>query len=189
MSEDRLRKNDWIIRDVGRSIAIRLVRAHHYARGGSNTDTYMHGLFRRDAFWDEDCVGVAWWIPPTKTAAKALTDDWEGVLALSRLVVEPGIPKNAATFLMGRSIRMIDRERWPVLVTYADKWRGHTGTIYRAANWRDEGETKPEAVYTKNGRMIARKAGGHTRTHAEMLALGCVFEGRFSKRRFVLRAA
>jgi hypothetical protein len=46
------------------------------------------------------------------------------VLALSRLAVDDAAPGNAATFLMSRSIRAVDRARWPHLVTYADKWRG-----------------------------------------------------------------
>jgi hypothetical protein len=69
----------------------------------------------------------------------------------------------------------------------ADEWRGHKGKIYYGAGWEYCGETKPEAVYTINGRMVARKAGGKTRTHAEMLGLGAVFEGRFKKHRFCLR--
>ncbi len=186
----RLKKADWTVADVDRAFAERMVRAHHYARGGSNTATYVHGLFPADAFWLENCKGVAWWIPPTRSAATAWAGAaWQGVLALSRLVIEPGVPANACSFLLSRSQKMIDRARWPVLVTYADKWRGHTGAIYRACNWEYAGETKPEAVYTLRGVMIARKHGPKTRTHAEMIALGAVFEGRFPKHRFVHRAA
>lgn len=109
-----------------------------------------------------------------------------GVLALSRLAIEPEMPGNAASFLMAASIREIDRERWPVLVTYADDWRGHTGAIYRATGWREDGRTKPEATWTLNGRMVSRKAGPRTRTRAEMIALGCKAEGAHAKTRFVM---
>lgn len=189
MTDIRLKRKDWVVAAAERDIALRLCRAHHYARGASNTATYIHGIFPADAFWMENCKGVAWWLPPTKPAARAWAGDaWQGVLALSRLVIEPDVPKNAATFLLSRSQKMIDRRRWPVLVTYADEWRGHTGAIYRAANWEYAGMTKPEAVYTRRGVMIARKAGPKTRTHKEMLALGAILEGRFSKHRFVHRA-
>ena len=164
-----------------------MVERYHYARGASNTATYLHGLFRRAAsFWDTDCLGVAWWIPPTKSAARATyPTDWRGVLALSRLVIAPDVPKNGCTFLLARSRNLIDRQRWPALVTYADEWQGHTGTIYRADNWRDVGRTAPEATFVKDGRMIARKAGPKTRTRAEMEALGAVMIGRFAKRKYV----
>ena len=75
------------------------------------------------------------------------------------------------------------------MVTYADQWRGHSGGIYKAANWQYVGLTGAEATYTIAGRMTARKAGGNTRTHQEMLALGATFEGRFAKHKFVLNRA
>lgn len=82
-------------------------------------------------------------------------------------------------------MKMMDREKWPCLVTYADQWQGHTGGIYKATNWQYVGLTKPEAVYVKDGVMTARKAGPKTRTHAEMIAMGAELKGRFAKHKFV----
>ena len=137
-------------------------------------------------FFDNECWGIAWWIPPTKSAALAtFPENWQGVLALSRLVIVPGVPKNACSFLLSKSMKLINRRRWPCLVTYADEWQGHVGTIYKATNWRYAGKTKPEPVFVLNGRMVARKAGPKTRTKAQMLALGARLLGRFSKHKFV----
>lgn len=184
----QLRKRDWTVASVDQSVAERLVERCHYAKGASNTATYLHGLYPQFWHWYEDCVGVAWWIPPTRSAAEAWAGEkWEGVLALSRLAIEPDVPRNAASFLLSKSVRKIDRIRWHTLVTYADTWRGHTGAIYRAAGWEYAGETEPSGVWTLNGRMVARKAGGHTRTHAEMRALGATLEGRFVKSRWALK--
>ncbi len=184
----QLRKRDWTVGGCDRTIAEAFVIEHHYARGTSNTATYLHALYPAKWHWYGDCEGVAWWIPPTMAAARAWApENPNGVLCLSRLVIAPNVPKNACSFLLSKSVRLIDRDRWPTLVTYADSWRGHSGAIYLAAGWTYAGETKPEAGYTINGRMTARKAGGRTRTHAEMLALGAICHGRFSKRRFVLR--
>ena len=167
-------------------MARRLVEKYHYAAGASNTAVYLHGLFHKGDIFDEQCVGVAWWLPPTKSAALATYPiRWQGVLALSRLVIEPGIPKNAATFLLARSRKLINRSLWPCLVTYADKRLGHTGGIYKADNWQYVGETKPQPCYILGGRMIARKAGPRTRTHKEMLELGAEFLGTFPKHKFV----
>jgi hypothetical protein len=184
--EDRLRKADWTVRPVSIEAARPFIEAEHYAKGASNTATYLHGLFRaEDTLFDNQCRGIAWWIPPTKGAAKAtFPERWQGVLALSRLAIEPGVPKNACSFLLARSMRLIDRELWPCLVTYADEWRGHVGTIYMASGWEPMGRTNPERVYVLNGRMIARKAGPRTRTHAEMLAMGAECPGAFAKRKF-----
>ncbi len=159
-----------------------LVVKFHYSKGGSNTAVYRHGLFKRGS---EECLGAAWWIPPTKTAANATyPQDWRGVLNLTRLAINPRVPKNGASFLLGKSMRMIDRDRWPCLVTYADEMQGHTGAIYKATNWEYVGMTAKEATFFKGDRMIARKAGPKTRTHAEMIGLGCELVGRFAKHKF-----
>lgn len=177
-----LRADEWEVKDVPLSTARTLVTLFHYAAGGSNTRVATHGLFRRGS---DECLGVAWWIPPTKTAAFATYPaDWQAVLSLSRLVIAPGVPTNAATFLLSRSRKMLP-SRWRCLVTYADQWRGHTGAIYKADNWVPAGTTKPERTYVLNGRMIARKAGPKTRTHAEMLALGAEMAGSHAKYKFV----
>ena len=185
--EERLRREDWEVRPVALDVARALVEKYHYAHGGSNTATYVHGLFRRHDFWEDACRGIAWWIPPTKSAALATyPHNWQGVLALSRLVISEGTPKNACSFLLSRSVKLIDRKKWPVLVTYADEWQGHSGTIYKASGWQYVGKTKPEATYTIGGVMTSRKAGPRTRTHAEMIALNARLEGRHSKHKFVL---
>lgn len=178
-----LHKAEWEIRTIPLSVAQDFVMRLHYTRGGSNTATYRHGLFRRGS---ANCRGIAWWIPPTKSAAKATyRTNWGGVLCLSRLVLDPECPKNSASFLLAASRRAIDRLRWPCLVTYADEWQGHTGAIYRADNWEYKGKTSPEPVFQIQGRMVARKAGPRTRTHTEMVALGAILVGRFSKHKFV----
>lgn len=184
---DQLRRADWMVETIDLAQARELVGRLHYSGGGSNTATFRHGLFRREE-WPLYVSGAAWWIPPTRTAAEASTDgDWRRVLTLSRFVLDPAVPKNGASFLLSRSVRLIRRSgAWDVLVTYADEWQGHLGTMYLAAGWEYVGKTKPERVYVLNGRMVARKAGPRTRTHAEMVAMGAECVGAFSKHKFRL---
>lgn len=182
----QIRKRDWWIQTVEFAVVQQFIRQYHYAKGGSNTATFRHGLFRKNDLGT--VLGVAWWLPPTKSAAMATfpDGDWRTVLSLSRLAIHPSVPKNAASFLLKHSVREIVKDgRWRCLVTYADTWQGHQGTIYKAAGWTYVGKTKPEKTYVKDGVMIARKAGPRTRTHAEMLSLGAVTEGSFSKHKFV----
>ena len=184
--DDRLHKGDWEVRVIALNTAAALVKRHHYARGGANTATYLHGLFRAGALWDADCAGAAWWIPPTKSAALATyPDNWQGVLSLSRLIIVPGVPKNACTFLLAASMKLIDRKRWPCLVTYADEAQGHKGTIYKACNWAYAGRTVEEPMWKLNGRQVSRKAGPKTRTKAQMEALGAVMVGKSAKHKYV----
>jgi len=183
--EERLRKGDWLVRDVPLPVARSLVEREHYAKGGSNTRVYTHGLFRNEDIFDDQCAGVAWWIPPTKSSAqKTYPPNWRGVLSLSRLVIIPDTPKNACSFLLSRSMKAIDRVKWPCLVTYADDWRGHTGAIYKACGWDYVGLTDKQPVWVRNGIMVARKAGPKTRTFEEMKALGAELVGSFRKHKF-----
>lgn len=88
-------------------------------------------------------VGViVYALPPRETAKRYGGVTWE----LARLWIEDSVPTNAETWLIGQSIRHIRRHRPDVefLVSYADPSRGHTGMIYRAANWAQDGRTDQE---------------------------------------------
>ena len=164
----------WVVRAIGTHGEIRtVVETWHYSRSVPNTSTYRHGLYLRSRP-EGSCFGAALWIPPTRTAAESVAgDEWRGVLCLSRLVVRPEVPPNGATFLLGGSMRAIDRLRWPVLLTYADTAHGHTGAIYKATNWIELGETPAGDVWIDGeGRQCGRKRGGKTLRRAEMLARG-----------------
>lgn len=174
-----VRKHDWMVDTASLKQVRELVADLHYAGGSSNTATFRHGLFRRSE-WPLVLSGAAQWIPPTRGAAEAtlrqleLVGDWRRVLALSRLVVAPDVPTNGASFLLGRSIRLIRATRaWDVLVTYADERQGHTGAIYRATNWRYIGESIADS-WILNGKQLTRKAGPRTRTREEMIGLGAI---------------
>ena len=110
------------------------------------------------------------------------------MLALTRLVVCPDVPRNAASFLLSRSVKLIRKDgRFECLVTYADEWQGHKGQIYKACNWEYVGRTNPEAVYLDvEGNFRGRKRGPKTYRHGEMLEQGCTFEGKYSKHKYKL---
>jgi hypothetical protein len=181
-----LSKKNYEVRPAPLRVAQELVQKYHYSKGGSNTGTYVHGLYSKEN--PLECLGVAWWIPPTKGCAiNSYPDgDWTKVLSLSRLVIHPDVPQNGASFLMGKSIQMIRQDRrFECLVTYGDTWRGHSGAIYKATNWEYLGLTKPTAVWVDSSeRMVAQKAGPKTRTVEEMRNLGFKFLGRFPKHKY-----
>lgn len=183
--EGKLRATDWFVADVPTKAGKQLVCEHHYARGGSNTAVYLHGLYRRS---DGALCGVVWWLPPTRVASESVNREaWRQVLSLTRMVIVPGVPKNAASFLLARSVRMIrEAGRFVSLVTYADESQGHTGGVYRAANWTYIGRTKPYPRWVDaEGRQVAKKATAN-RTYAEMAALGYHRDGDHAKHKFVM---
>ncbi len=176
-----LRKEEYEVRTVPLADARALIIEHHYARGAANTAVFRHGLFH----CDRGIVGAALWMPPTKIAAQSVHSHWQGVLCLSRLVVVPDEPTNAASYLLGRSMRIVRQDgRWHDLVTYADERQGHTGVIYRATNWRYVGSRQGDPIYLDaDGKQVARKAT-RSRTHAQMVALGYRSVGRSVKHKF-----
>jgi len=73
------------------------------------------------------------------------------------------------------------------LVTYADTWMGHTGTIYKATNWEYVGLTKPTPVFVSNiGKMMGRKRGGKNITKQDLLKQGFSDVGKYPKHKFRL---
>ena len=184
--DSKLRRQDWCVRDVPAADARAFITEHHYSKGSSLTRVYSHGMFRRDS---DRLMGVAIWLPPTRVAAESVNKDrWQKVLSLTRLACHPETPRNAASFLLGASIRLIRSDgRFVSLVTYADTRYGHTGSIYRASNWTYVGCMKGSCAWRdpKTGRQVARKAT-RSRTDAEMLALGYERLPPSDKHKFVL---
>lgn len=184
----RLKKEDWIVLPISKQTVRDLVEKYHYAKSATNTGVYTHGLFKKGTENDEqNCVGVAWWLPPTKAAAIATYDgDWRKVLSLTRLVIAPNVPKNACSFLLSRSIKLIDTTKWECVVTYADTWQNHTGGIYKATNWEYCGLTPPSPVFVSSitGKMMGRKRGGRNIKKSELIEMGFNELGKFSKHKY-----
>lgn len=188
--EAQLSKHDWFVAPVPIAEARALVASHHYAGGASNTAVYLHGLYHRDAPLVP--MGVAWWLPPIRAAAKwANPARPNGVLSLHRLAIAPEVPKNAASFLVGRSLRLIRHGgAWDTALTYADEWKGHKGTIYLASNWRYRDKTRPLVVWVdEEGRSVSPKRGPVTLSVEEMRERGYRRAGHFSKHRFTVELA
>lgn len=189
-----LRASEWEVHNVpDHGTVERLVRAWHYSRSVPNTSTYRHGLHPAGDVLAGDPWGVTLWLPPIRAAAEAIVrpgEPWTGVLTLSRLAVDPSLPQNAASFLMARSMRLIDRDRWPVLVTYADTRLGHTGAIYKATNWTCEGEVPAGDMWLDAyGRQRGRKRGRFTYTRDQMIERGYTPAPAGAKIRFTHRVA
>lgn len=184
--DSRLRASDWYVKETPLAHAKQLVVDHHYAKGGSNTACYVHGLYDRAT---HRLHGIVWWLPPTRVACESVNkEEWKRVLSLTRMVLVPGTPKNACSFLLSRSVREIRKDgRFVSLVTYADESQGHFGGVYRACNWKYVGRTKPTPRWVDpvSGRQVSPKSTVN-RTKAQMEALGYVKTGYFCKHKFVL---
>ena len=179
-----LKKHEWKVAPIGMSSAVRLILSYHYSSSVSKQFVAIHGLFHITDDYNVLPYGVCWWQPlPSPSAAKFFHKDWKNVLSLSRLVCTPDAPKNAVSFMLSRSIKMLP-SRYHTLATYADTWQGHVGTIYKASNWQYLGLTDNKPVWCDvNDNNVSIRQGDTTRKVAEMESLGYKMIGRYAKHR------
>ena len=92
------------------------------------------------AFYSNNYFASAIWTTPV--AANRLKDG-QNWLELRRLAIAPDAPKYTATWILSKMVKSI-KVKFPsvhTLVSYQDT-EVHSGTIYAAANWIRDSETK-----------------------------------------------
>jgi hypothetical protein len=101
----------------------------HYAKRIPSI-SYAFGLYE-----DGNLVGVCTYGTPSSTHLRngiAGEENAEYVLELNRLCIESK-NKNAASFLVGRSLQMLPKPS--IVVSYADTKQNHVGYVYQACNF------------------------------------------------------
>lgn len=86
---------------------------------------------------DEDnlIVGVVTYgVPCSSTLLKGICgeDEAHNVYELNRLWIHEDMPRNTASYLVGRSLHLLDKE---IIVSFADTSVGHIGYVYQATNF------------------------------------------------------
>ena len=130
--------------------------------------TRAFGLFEHGELVGCCCFSI----PASYTLCKGVCGDefkrfvWE----LSRLVVTTKT-KNAASFLIGQSLRLLDDR---IVVSYADcnDHVGHVGYVYQATNWiyTGHGNAEPKWVNPNTGDIVSFTRR-HIDTKAEALGM------------------
>lgn len=108
--------------------------------------TKKHYSRRASIFWagfglveNGDIVGVCVYGQPSPQVQKSAFKDRDFRLyELARLVIQTK-SKNAASFLVGRSLQMLESPS--AVVSYADMEQSHAGIVYQATNWIYTGQT------------------------------------------------
>jgi len=76
--------------------------------------------------------------------------------------------KHISKPLSYQMFRLIDRERYPILVTYHDVGQGHTGTVYAASNWKRTVENKRKVYVNTTGARTSFYQNGESFKKKEM---------------------
>ena len=180
-------KNQWHIGPVRLGIAREMVATYHYAKHGSTWGVYTFGLF---LVGNPQVWGITWWLPAPKLSVdKYNPGGYKTTLILSRMVIHPDVPSNAASFLLSASVKEIAKEgRYTYLMTYADTWKGHTGAVYKAANWDYEGMSKPTPIWLdQDGILVSAYRSGRIQSRQAMLSKGYRLLGCYPKHIYTLQ--
>lgn len=166
-----------------------LCEAHHGYGGAGRVAVYAFAVVEAG----RPVAAYAWQPPPPGAALSVCPEEPSAVLALSRMVAVPRSERrlNHVSKPLRRQMRsLIDRSRWPVLVTYSDEGQGHTGHVYRCSGWHPTMREVRQTYTDEGGRRASSYSGGQNRyselTRGEPTALqrwehwacerGCVAE-------------
>lgn len=101
-------------------------------------------MWRSGNFNIPELVGVCIYTRPAGAAAakKYHPTNPDACLELRRLCLIDETPKNAETYFISRTIKWLKKHtNWEYIISYADPEQGHSGVIYKAANFKYEGIT------------------------------------------------
>ncbi len=133
-------------------------RFHGYGSAG-NASVYCFGVVE-----DGRLVAAYAWQPPPPGAARAVCPEApQGVLALSRMVAVDRKDRRLRHISkpLRRQMRtLIDRTRWPVLLTYSDRGQGHDGYVYKCSGWQPTKETRRPYFVDCQGRRASSYSNG-----------------------------
>lgn len=118
---------------------------------------YTFGLF--DSVTEEMVGCIIYGKPASHCLCKGVCGPEEAVnvIELTRLWIADVTPKNAESFLIGQSLRMLPVEK-DIVVSYAEISAGHVGVVYQATNWLYTGMSDRHVEWRLDG-----KSGSHSR--------------------------
>lgn len=143
----------------------RLCVAHHGYGGAGKLAVCCQGVYE-----EERLVAAFAWLPPPPGAALSVCPEVAGgVLALSRMVAVPKterVLRHISKPLRIIMRRVIDRTRWPVLITYSDESLGHLGHVYKCSGWKPTIRRKSPSYENGTGQRVSSYSAGVTRVGA-----------------------
>lgn len=137
-----------------------ILRNHGYASVGS-VAVHAFGVFEEG----QVVAGFVWLPPPPGATVAVCPEAPHGVLALSRMAAVPRSRRrlNHISKPLRRQMRaLIDRTRWPVLVTYHDEGQGHCGHVYKCSGWTPTARNRRRFYVSGDGARVSSYNAGRT---------------------------
>jgi hypothetical protein len=145
---------DSTIKQLDSKSATKMVVENHYLHRRAST-MFAYGLFD-----GEEMIGCVIYGKPASNAlcvGVCGPDESSKVLELTRLWIKDGTPKNTESFLIGRSLRLLPKDK-DIIVSYAEIGAGHIGVVYQATNWIYTGLSDKHVEWKLDG-----KSASHSR--------------------------
>jgi hypothetical protein len=193
-------KSDFYIDRVGKEEIKELLYTYHYLKDESKDfkSGFNYGLYRKsftDILRVGSCLGACIFtglpVPEIAVGAFGLErNQQEGIYELSRLCIHPDLQKeeyNITSWFVSRCIKRFRKDATVrAILSYADA-NHHTGTIYRACNFKYYGLTDPKKDFyyadgTKHSRGCVKGADGEWRDRSRKHRYLMVFENELKKR-------
>lgn len=124
-------KERYCIREIASQDAMSLVVENHYLHRKCPVSKAF-GLFDKESGELKGCVTYG--VPPSSTLLKGLCgqEEMHNVYELNRLWISDEVPRNGESWLVGNTLRLLDKE---IIVSFADPSHNHVGYIYQASNF------------------------------------------------------
>lgn len=150
-------------------------RFHGYG-GCGKLKTYAFAVFEKDL----PIAAYIWLQPPIGAARSVCPEAPEGVLALSRMVAVPKDERRLKHISkpLKAQFNIIDRGRYPVLITYSDEGQGHTGYVYKCSGMEMTLRSKVPYFVDSTGKRVSAYSNGKMRT-SELTRGGTTFIQRW----------
>ena len=136
-----LSKNNYTVEPIETKAALNIVIENHYLHRAAPCSK-AYGIFEKGGFFGGTLKGVVCYgVPAYNPILKSICGEEEAdnVYELTRLWIDDSVPKNGESFLIGNSLKKLDKE---IIISYADSTMNHLGIVYQCTNWHYIGKTK-----------------------------------------------
>lgn len=135
---------------ISKNTAENIIRRKHYSKK-------LGIMWEAFGLYDDDnkIIGVCCYGQPSAPIQKyAFHDRNFRLYELTRLVIDDDTPKNAGSFFISNSLKLLS-EKPCAIVSYADSAWGHCGIVYQSANWLYTGATTShDCLYLVDGEIL-----------------------------------
>ncbi len=148
-------KERYSIKPISYKLAMETVVKNHYLHRKCPC-SQAFGLFENsgtntDLFTNERLAGVVvYGTPSSSSLRKGIcgVEESFNVAELTRLWIEDETPKNTESYLIGNTLKLVNKE---IIVSYAEIQQGHLGIVYQATNWLYTGLSAKRTNWTIEG--------------------------------------